>query len=177
MRKNVSLKRTPKGPCSGTDCGDRQELGDPAEDLAVATVLMMVGGNLILLRPNRVIHEHSRLDIVVRTAVECIDSLPDRSVVTRADIEVSSRGDDFREGLEGDGDHNSECRWSSSAEGPEEIGVGPGVCDLENSVGCDDFEFVDVVCGETEFGGEGPMTTSLDESSCWLHSCCTLVSH
>jgi RAB6A-GEF complex partner protein 1 len=30
------------------------ELGDPAEDLSVATVLMMVGGNLILLRPTRV---------------------------------------------------------------------------------------------------------------------------
>jgi hypothetical protein len=30
------------------------ELGDPADDLSVATVLMMVGGNLILLRPHRV---------------------------------------------------------------------------------------------------------------------------
>jgi hypothetical protein len=30
------------------------ELGDPADDLAVATVLMMVGGNLVLLKPSRV---------------------------------------------------------------------------------------------------------------------------
>jgi hypothetical protein len=32
----------------------RIELGDPAEDLSVATVLMMVGGNLVLLKPHRV---------------------------------------------------------------------------------------------------------------------------
>lgn len=30
------------------------ELGDPADDLAVATVLMMVGGKLVLLRPRKV---------------------------------------------------------------------------------------------------------------------------
>ena len=30
------------------------ELGDPAEDLAVATVLMIVGGKLVLLRPRKV---------------------------------------------------------------------------------------------------------------------------
>jgi len=30
------------------------ELGDPADDLAVATVLMMVGGQLVLLRPRKV---------------------------------------------------------------------------------------------------------------------------
>jgi hypothetical protein len=32
------------------------ELGDPADDLAVATVLMMVGGELVLLKPRKV-HE------------------------------------------------------------------------------------------------------------------------
>ena len=32
------------------------ELGDPADDLAVATVLMMVGGQLVLLRPRKVRH-------------------------------------------------------------------------------------------------------------------------
>ena len=30
------------------------ELGDPADDLAVATVLMMVGGELVLLKPRKV---------------------------------------------------------------------------------------------------------------------------
>ena len=30
------------------------EIGDPVEDLAVATVLMVVGGQLILLRPRKV---------------------------------------------------------------------------------------------------------------------------
>ena len=30
------------------------ELGDPVDDLAVATVLMMVGGKLVLLRPRKV---------------------------------------------------------------------------------------------------------------------------
>ena len=30
------------------------ELGDPVEDLSVATVLMVVGGQLILLRPRKV---------------------------------------------------------------------------------------------------------------------------
>lgn len=30
------------------------ELGDPVEDLNVATVLMMVGGQLVLLRPRKV---------------------------------------------------------------------------------------------------------------------------
>jgi hypothetical protein len=30
------------------------ELGDPVDDLAVATVLMMVGGQLVLLRPRKV---------------------------------------------------------------------------------------------------------------------------
>jgi RAB6A-GEF complex partner protein 1 len=30
------------------------ELGNPADDLSVATVLMMVGGQLVLLRPRRV---------------------------------------------------------------------------------------------------------------------------
>jgi RAB6A-GEF complex partner protein 1 len=30
------------------------EFGDPADDLAVATVLMMVGGQLVLLRPRKV---------------------------------------------------------------------------------------------------------------------------
>ena len=32
------------------------ELGDPADDLAVATVLMMVGGELVLLKPRKVPH-------------------------------------------------------------------------------------------------------------------------
>lgn len=30
------------------------ELGDPVDDLSVATVLMVVGGQLILLRPRKV---------------------------------------------------------------------------------------------------------------------------
>jgi hypothetical protein len=30
------------------------ELGDPVDDLSVATVLMMVGGQLVLLRPRKV---------------------------------------------------------------------------------------------------------------------------
>lgn len=30
------------------------ELGDPVDDLAVATVLMVVGGQLVLLRPRKV---------------------------------------------------------------------------------------------------------------------------
>jgi hypothetical protein len=30
------------------------ELGDPMDDLSVATVLMMVGGKLVLLRPRKV---------------------------------------------------------------------------------------------------------------------------
>ena len=33
---------------------DLLELGDPVDDLAVATVLMMVGGKLVLLRPRKV---------------------------------------------------------------------------------------------------------------------------
>jgi len=31
-----------------------QEIGDPVDDLAVATVLMVIGGQLILLRPRKV---------------------------------------------------------------------------------------------------------------------------
>ena len=34
--------------------GDVAELGDPVDDLTVATVLMVVGGQLILLRPRKV---------------------------------------------------------------------------------------------------------------------------
>jgi len=34
------------------------ELGDPVEDLGVATVLMMVGGQLVLLRPRKVRKKH-----------------------------------------------------------------------------------------------------------------------
>lgn len=30
------------------------DLGDPMDDLSVATVLMMVGGQLVLLRPRKV---------------------------------------------------------------------------------------------------------------------------
>jgi len=36
------------------DICDTLELGDPIEDLGVATVLMMVGGQLVLLRPRKV---------------------------------------------------------------------------------------------------------------------------
>jgi hypothetical protein len=31
------------------------EIGDPVDDLAVATVLMVVGGQLLLLRPRKVL--------------------------------------------------------------------------------------------------------------------------
>ncbi len=34
------------------------ELGDPVDDLTVATVLMVVGGQLILLRPRKVSMHH-----------------------------------------------------------------------------------------------------------------------
>lgn len=34
------------------------EFGDPADDLAVATVLMMVGGELVLLKPRKVHKTH-----------------------------------------------------------------------------------------------------------------------
>jgi RAB6A-GEF complex partner protein 1 len=37
-----------------TDICETLELGDPVEDLSVATVLMMVGGQLVLLRPRKV---------------------------------------------------------------------------------------------------------------------------
>lgn len=33
---------------------DMSELGNPVNDLAVATVLMVVGGKLVLLRPRKV---------------------------------------------------------------------------------------------------------------------------
>jgi hypothetical protein len=33
---------------------ESSELGDPVDDLSVATVLMMVGGKLVLLRPRKV---------------------------------------------------------------------------------------------------------------------------
>jgi hypothetical protein len=36
------------------DICETLELGDPVEDLGVATVLMMVGGQLVLLRPRKV---------------------------------------------------------------------------------------------------------------------------
>jgi len=39
------------------------ELGDPADDLAVATVLMMVGGELVLLKPRKV----HKFNILIRT--------------------------------------------------------------------------------------------------------------
>ena len=35
------------------------ELGDPVDDLTVATILMVVGGQLILLRPRKVSIRHS----------------------------------------------------------------------------------------------------------------------
>lgn len=35
------------------------ELGDPMDDLSVATVLMIVGGRLVLLRPRKVYLLHS----------------------------------------------------------------------------------------------------------------------
>ena len=46
--------------CDGySDCSlSVVELGDPADDLAVATVLMMVGGELVLLKPRKVHKSH-----------------------------------------------------------------------------------------------------------------------
>lgn len=49
-----------KNVCFGCDiCGlnfliSLAELGDPMDDLSVATVLMIVGGRLVLLRPRKV---------------------------------------------------------------------------------------------------------------------------
>jgi len=39
---------------SDNGCLPLVELGDPADDLAIATVLMMVGGKLVLLKPRKV---------------------------------------------------------------------------------------------------------------------------
>lgn len=51
MRRNVSVPNL-----SNDDFAELVvEIGDPTDDLAVATVLMIVGGNLVLLRPNKVI--------------------------------------------------------------------------------------------------------------------------
>jgi hypothetical protein len=36
------------------DAHGNPELGDPVDDLSVATVLMVVGGQLVLLRPRKV---------------------------------------------------------------------------------------------------------------------------
>lgn len=43
-----------KHPSLIADFYETLELGDPVEDLNVATVLMMVGGQLVLLRPRKV---------------------------------------------------------------------------------------------------------------------------
>ncbi|KAF8167806.1 RIC1-domain-containing protein [Crassisporium funariophilum] len=43
----------------------QKQLGDPANDLAVATVLMVVGGQLILLRPRKSASEEVKYDIQV----------------------------------------------------------------------------------------------------------------
>lgn len=37
----------------------RSGLGDPVDDLAVATVLMVVGGQLVLLRPRKVRYDET----------------------------------------------------------------------------------------------------------------------
>lgn len=50
MRRNVSVSSLSKDDSAELIV----EIGDPTDDLAVATVLMIVGGNLVLLRPNKV---------------------------------------------------------------------------------------------------------------------------
>lgn len=51
MRKNVCILAHTS--IITTTC-ETLEFGDPVEDLGVATVLMMVGGQLVLLRPRKV---------------------------------------------------------------------------------------------------------------------------
>lgn len=41
------------------------ELGDPMEDLAVATVLMMIGGKLVLLRPRKSGQQEVKYDMQI----------------------------------------------------------------------------------------------------------------
>ncbi|KAI0343994.1 RIC1-domain-containing protein [Trametopsis cervina] len=41
----------------------QKQLGDPTDDLAVATVLMIVGGNLVLLRPNKTGDQEVKYDM------------------------------------------------------------------------------------------------------------------
>ena len=43
----------------------RVELGDPVEDLAVATVLMMVGGKLALLKPQKTASQEVKYDMQI----------------------------------------------------------------------------------------------------------------
>lgn len=43
----------------------QKQLGDPVDDLAVATVLMMVGGKLVLLRPRKMASEEVRYDMQI----------------------------------------------------------------------------------------------------------------
>ncbi|KAF8807681.1 RIC1-domain-containing protein [Phlegmacium glaucopus] len=45
--------------------GVQKQLGDPVDDLAVATVLMVVGGQLILLRPRKSANDEVKYDIQV----------------------------------------------------------------------------------------------------------------
>lgn len=44
---------------------DSKELGDPMDDLAVATVLMMIGGKVVLLRPQRAGQQEVRYDMQI----------------------------------------------------------------------------------------------------------------
>ncbi|KAJ7225920.1 RIC1-domain-containing protein [Mycena pura] len=43
----------------------QKQLGDPVDDLAVATVLMVVGGQLILLRPRKSAHQEVKYDMQI----------------------------------------------------------------------------------------------------------------
>ncbi|KDQ54856.1 hypothetical protein JAAARDRAFT_37967 [Jaapia argillacea MUCL 33604] len=43
----------------------QKQLGDPVDDLAVATVLMMVGGKLVLLRPRKLANQEVRYDMQI----------------------------------------------------------------------------------------------------------------
>ncbi len=46
----------------------KPEIGDPVDDLAVATVLMVVGGQLILLRPRKV---QSFYECITKAFISC----------------------------------------------------------------------------------------------------------
>jgi hypothetical protein len=55
-----------------------EEMGDPANDLVVATVLLLVGGRLVLLRPRKVLFYsfESKISILIDLLVDRVGRSP-----------------------------------------------------------------------------------------------------